>query len=101
MERHNADPKQHTEKHTAKHMENNTRTISDIAKEIRADWGEKVNFAAKPYLQAMLSLNTPQDNYHADNGRSVVLYFLCNTSTYRGEKAKSLKKELKTLCGIK
>lgn len=86
---------------TMQTIEQKTRTISAIANEIRADWGAKVNFAAKPYLQAMLGLNTPQDKYFADNAHSIVLYFLCNASSYRGEKAKSLKKELKTLCGIK
>ena len=78
-----------------------TRTLSAIARDIRADWGSKVNYAAKPYLAAMMELNTPQDSYGYDSGRSLALYFLVNASTYRGEKAKALKKELKTLCGIK
>ena len=79
----------------------NTRSISAIARDIRADWGSKVNYAAKPYLQAMLTLHENCPSYGADSGESIVRYFLCNASTYRGEKAKALKKELKTLCGMK
>lgn len=76
------------------------RTISQIAREIRADW-QKVNFAAKPYLAEMLYLNTLEDSCGHDSAKSIVLYFLANASTYRGEKAKALKAELKTLCSIK
>ena len=79
----------------------NTRSISAIASDIRSDWGIKVNYAAKPYLQAMLSINEHCPNYGNDSGESIVRYFLCNASSYRGEKAKALKSELKTLCGMK
>jgi hypothetical protein len=81
-------------------MLNNTRTISAIARDIQNDW-KKANYAAAPYLQAMLSLHSPESNYGYDSGTSIVRYFLCNASSYRGEKAKALKAELKTLCGIK
>ena len=77
------------------------RSISAIARDIRRDWGAKVNFAAKPYLEAMLTINYSGDTYGYDTAESIVRYFLCNASSYRGEKAKTLKKELKTLCGIK
>ena len=77
-----------------------TRSISAIARDIRSDW-KKVNFAAAPYLQAMLSIDDHCPNYGNDSGDSIGRYFLCNASSYRGEKAKALKAELKTLCGIK
>jgi hypothetical protein len=77
-----------------------TRSISAIARDIRADW-KKVNYAAAPYLQAMLSIDEHCPNYGNDSGESIVRYFLCNASSYRGEKAKALKAELKTLCGMK
>jgi len=32
-----------------------------------------------------------------DSGKNVVAYFLSNTSSWRGEKAREIKKELKTL----
>ena len=76
------------------------RSISTIAREIEADWskiGKGVNFAAKPYLNAMKSLDKISDDYGADTGKSVVLYFLSNASSYRGETAKRLKAELKAM----
>ena len=80
-------------------METENRSIRDIALDIRQDW-TKINYAAKPYLDAMLELNSINDKYYNDSAKSVVLYFLSNAATYRGEKAKLLKKELKEL-GIK
>jgi hypothetical protein len=73
------------------------RTLSEIAREIRKDWGAKVNFAAKPYLEAMLSLDTIQDKYGYDAGDSIVRYFLVNANTWRGETAKRVKAELKAM----
>ena len=72
------------------------RQISHIAGEIEMDWA-KVNFAARPYLDAMFSLTSVDDDYGYDSGRSVVLYFLSNASTYRGETARKLKAELKAM----
>lgn len=68
-------------------------TISQIAAFIRKDWA-KVNFAAVPYLSAMLDLYSIEDTYCSESGKSIVLYFLSNASTYRGENAKIIKKEL-------
>jgi hypothetical protein len=76
------------------------RSISTIAREIRADW-QKPYFGAVPYLSAMQSLDSIEDNYYEDSGKSVVLYFLANAQTWKGEKARSIKAELKKLCGIK
>ena len=77
------------------------RPICQIAAEIRADWGAKVNFAAKPYLAAMLSVRNLSDSYGCETAKTQVLYFLSNASTYRGEKAKALKAELKKIVGLK
>lgn len=70
------------------------RKISEIASEIKMDW-KKVNFAAKPYLDAMFSLKSIEDKYYFDDARSIITYFLCNASSWRGEKAKEIKAELK------
>jgi hypothetical protein len=75
-------------------MEN--RTLSTIAREISSDW-KKVNFAAVPYLQAMATMESPQDNFGYDSGQSVVLYFLSNAMTWRGDVARRIKKELKAM----
>lgn len=76
------------------------RSLSAIAREIRRTW-LKVHYAAEPYLSAMSTLNSVQDNYIQDSGVSIVLYFLCNARTWKGEDAKRIKAELKTLAGIK
>ena len=76
------------------------RSISTIAREIRADWNNPY-FGAVPYLSAMQSLDSITDNYYEDSGKSVVLYFLANASTWKGEKARAIKAELKKLAGIK
>ncbi len=70
------------------------RLIGDIAFEIRRNW-KKVYFGAVPYLDAMFSLNTVDDDYGFDSGRSVVAYFLANAQTWKGEVARRVKKELK------
>lgn len=72
-------------------------TLSQIACCIGADWRKAkggVNYAAKPYLEAMYSLESVKENYGADSGRSIVAYFLSNASTWKGEIAKAIKKEL-------
>ena len=77
------------------------RELHTIAREIRQNWGPKVNYAAKPYLDAMGDLSGIGDRYGFDDARSIVLYFLSNASSYRGDAAKAHKAELKALCGIK
>jgi len=73
------------------------RPLNVIASEVRRDW-QKVNYAAKPYLDAMSSLNSINDSYGWDSAKSIVLYFLGNASTWKGEKAKEIKAELKAMC---
>lgn len=78
-----------------------TRQLYEIANEIRKDWGAKVNFAARPYLDAMATLTSVSDNYGWDSGDMIVRYFLSNASTWRGETAKRIKAELKAMVGLK
>ena len=78
-------------------MSQQTRPLYEIAREIKKDW-QKVYFGAVPYLDAMLTLNKVSDNFYEDSGKSIVLYFLSNASSYRGENAKRIKKELIELC---
>jgi len=72
------------------------RPIHVIAAEIRADW-TRPYFGAVPYLDAMFSLDRITDNYILDSGVSVVLYFLANANTWRGETARRIKAELKAM----
>jgi hypothetical protein len=76
-----------------------SRPIFVIASEIRKDWGNKTNYAAKPYLEAMATLGSINENYYEDSAKSVVLYFLANAGTWRGEVARRIKKELKDMTG--
>ena len=72
------------------------RPLYTIATEIRKEW-KNVNFAAKPYLDAMSGLDKVTDNYVYDSGKSVVLYFLSNAASFRGDAAKRIKAELKAM----
>lgn len=79
---------------------NITRPIYQIAADIKTEWskvGKGVNFAAKPYLDAMLTLDKITDHYMFDSADSIVRYFLCNASSFKGVRAKELKAELKSL----
>jgi hypothetical protein len=49
----------------------------------------------------MQSLDTMNDNYGYDSAKSIILYFLSNASSWRGDKAKEIKKELKQMAGLK
>jgi len=77
-----------------------TRPLYQIANEIRKDW-KPVYFGAVPYLDAMSSLDSIDDNYICDSGKSVVIYFLSNAGTWRGETAKRIKLELKKMAALK
>jgi len=72
------------------------RPLYTIAADIRSDW-KKVNYAAVPYLDAMQQLNSIEDNFILDSARSIVRYFLSNATTWRGEKAREIKAELKAM----
>jgi hypothetical protein len=77
-------------------MTNANRPLSTIAREVRQDW-KKVYFGAVPYLDAMSTLNAISDNYYSDSGRSIVAYFLANAMTWKGDKAREIKKELNAM----
>ena len=72
------------------------RPISQIAREISADW-KKVYFGAKPYLEAMYSLDSMNDTYGVDTADTFITYFLSNASSWRGDVAKKIKEELKVM----
>lgn len=72
------------------------RTISQIANDIRKDW-KNINFAASPYLAAMLQMSSLDEKYGCDSGSSIVIYFLSNASSWRREVAKKIKKELRDI----
>lgn len=77
-------------------MQTIKRPVYKIAEEILNDWTAP-HFAARPYLAAMLTINNELENYGQDSAKTVILYFLSNAATYRGSRAKELKKELQKL----
>lgn len=77
-----------------------TRSLREIAAEISADW-KNVNYGAVPYLNAMSQLDSVNDGFFAESAQDIVLRFLCNTSSWRGETAKRIKAELKKMAGVK
>ena len=76
------------------------RSLHQIAREIRRDW-PRPYFGAVPYLNAMFSLDQMTDTYGADSGKSVVIYFLSNATTWRGDVARRIKAELKAILKAK
>jgi len=72
------------------------RQVNTIASEILNHW-KKPYFGAVPYLEAMQNLHTVNDMYMYEDGKSIVRYFLSNASTFKGDDAKRLKLELKSM----
>lgn len=73
-----------------------SRSISTIAREIKADW-QNVYFGARPYLDAMHQIHNINDCFGWDSADSIVRYFLSNAQTWKGENARRIKAELKDI----
>ena len=71
-------------------------TVSEIAHAIAKDW-QNVNPYAVDYLNAMKQIRSVNESYYAESAHSVILYFLANAGTYRGENARTYKALLKDL----
>jgi hypothetical protein len=71
-------------------------TVSEIAHAIAKDWTNVSPYAAD-YLNAMKEIRSVDDNYYADSAKSVILYFLANASSYRGDNARAYKALLKDM----
>lgn len=68
-------------------------SLQEIAGHISDDW-KPVNYAAKPYLEALFSIDN-SGHYGLDPWQNIVAYFLSNASSWRGDVAREVKKELK------
>lgn len=71
-----------------------TLTLPEIAALIHANW-DPVWFGAVPYLRAMFELQDMSSTYGCDSARDVVLYFLSNAKTWKGDTARAVKAELR------
>jgi hypothetical protein len=72
-----------------------TRSLHNIADEIIREWGDKMYFGAVPYVRAMRHVESITDKYGDDSAEDIVIYFLSNARTWRGDVAKRVKAELK------
>jgi hypothetical protein len=72
------------------------RPLHEIAREIQKDWAN-MSPHAKPYHSAMATMDSVHENFGLDPGREIVMYFLSNASTWKGETARRIKKELKEI----
>jgi hypothetical protein len=77
----------------------NHRSLSEIAREIKRTW-PKPYFGAVPYIDAMRRLDRITDMYMLDSAKSIVLYFLANAGTWRGDDARRIKAELKLIAAL-
>lgn len=77
-------------------MSDSPRSLSAIAQEIVKDW-QPMYFAAVPYVRAMGQMNKITDKYGADTGESIVLYFMSNARTWKGDTARRIKAELRNI----
>lgn len=68
--------------------------LCELAGIIARDWPEPF-FGAVPYLRAMRCLSSVDEHYGQDSGRMIVVYFLSNARTWKGETARAVKAELK------
>lgn len=72
------------------------RPLHEIAREIIDNW-PRPYFRAVPYIRALTELTRIDDSYGADDGREMVVYFLANAKTWKGDVARRVKAELKEL----
>jgi hypothetical protein len=72
------------------------RAIYSIARDIEIEW-KNVYYGAVPYLNAMKTLHSVSEDYYGDRAETMIIYFLANAQTFRGEAARALKTELKNL----
>jgi hypothetical protein len=71
-------------------------TVSEIAHAIDQDW-KNISPYAKDYLNAMKEITHIDGAYYFDTAKSVVMYFLANASSYRGDNARAYKALLKEM----
>jgi hypothetical protein len=73
-----------------------TRPIYLIAEDIKVNW-PRMHPAAVPYWKVMMTLTDITDVYIAEPAKTIVLYFLSNSASWRGEHARRIKTELKDM----
>lgn len=72
--------------------------ISDLSRIITRDLqsqGKKVPFGAQPYLDALRQMDSADDVYGVESGKTIIAYALSNLTSYKGPTARAVKAELK------
>jgi len=75
------------------------RSLSEITEEIRKDW-KKPYFGAVPYITTLADFDALEDRPYGpscESGKEIILYFLSNASTWKGEVARRVKTELRAM----
>jgi hypothetical protein len=77
------------------------RPLHVIADDIHDHWERPFlagpEHPARPYILAMYRLNTMDDMYGHDDAVDIVMRFLSNATGWRGEDARRIKAELKSM----
>ena len=76
------------------------RPLHEIAREITSLWPDPF-FGAIPYIGAMRRLASVTDSFGYDSGHDIVMYFLSNAKTWKGNDAARIKNELRVMIGQK
>ena len=72
------------------------RSLREIAEDIERECSDKQwYYYAEAYVTPMKSLESLSDRYYEDSAESIVMYALANLTSWRGEKARLIKAELK------
>ena len=77
------------------------RPLYVIAQEIKKTWKPNVHPWAKPYVDALLTVDKMSDRYICEDARTQVIYLLGNMRMWRGEDAKRIKAELNSMLNAK
>jgi len=88
------------EPHRRRSREVRVRTLQEIAREIEADWPAMRNQGAREAINCMKQMGLISEPFALDpDGYAVVGSFLVHAIGWKGEVARRIKKELRTMCG--
>lgn len=77
-----------------------TPKIHELAALIQRDFGPKpAYYAARPYVEALLSLPTGSSHYYEDSVVNLLRYLIGNLSGWRGPQAKATRDFLRVVVG--
>lgn len=75
-----------------------SHALHDLGRLCLGDW-KRPYFGCVPYLEALCSLASIDDMYGADSARNIVVGFLANAASWKGDTARAVKAELKRRLG--